>query len=273
VDDFRGRTALITGASRGIGRALAEELARRGADLILVARSEPALPQLAASGVRVTPIAADLSTAAGAGGLLGELAARGLDVDLLINNAGLGTVGPFLDVPMEAHARAIGLNVTGLTTLTYELGRAMVARGAGGIVNVASTAAFQPMPYQASYAATKAYVLSLTEAFATELRGTGVHVMIAHPGGTDTSFFDDTTVTMNKSLIDRPERVAKDILDDYARRRRASYPGKFANRASTLAARFLPRTTTTAVAGAVNRKLGLSQGRHLAGDPARPAAG
>ncbi|MFG1602467.1 SDR family NAD(P)-dependent oxidoreductase [Actinoplanes sp. NPDC049265] len=264
MDDFRGRTALVTGASKGIGRALAEELAKRGANLILVARSEPAPGRLAAQDVRVTPIAADLSTPAGTDGLLRDLATRGLDVDLLINNAGLGTVGPFLDVPMDAHLRAIGLNVTGLTSLTYELGRVMAARGSGGIVNVASTAAFQPMPYQASYAATKAYVLSLTEAFAAELRGTGVHVMVAHPGGTDTSFFDGTTVTMNKGLVDSADRVAKDILDDYARRRRASYPGKFANRASTLAARFLPRATTTSVAGAINRKLGLSQGRHLA---------
>lgn len=273
MDDFRGRTALVTGASKGIGRAYAEELADRGADVILVARSEQALARLADDirarhTTKVTAIAADLGTADGTRRLLQQLAAHEIHVDLLINNAGMGAVGPFLNGPLERHHRSIDLNITGLTTLTYELGRSMVARGAGGIINVASTAAFQPMPYQASYAATKAFVLSFTEALAEELRGTGVHVMAAHPGGTDTSFFDGTTATMNPALVDTPARVAADTLDDYARRRGASYPGRFTNHASTVASRFLPRRTVTRLTATINRKLGLHQARDLTDTPA-----
>ncbi|GIE76379.1 hypothetical protein Aph02nite_23290 [Actinoplanes philippinensis] len=172
------------------------------------------------------------------------------------------------DGSLERHHRSIDVNVTALTTLTYHLGRSMVARGSGGIVNVGSTAAFQPMPYQAGYAATKAYVLSFTEALAEELRGTGVHVMAAHPGGTDTSFFDDSTAVMHKPLIDAPERVAADILDDYARRRPVSYPGRLTNHLSTVVSRFLPRRTVTGLTAGINRKLGLHEARDL-----RPRAG
>jgi short-subunit dehydrogenase len=269
VNHFHARTALLTGASKGIGRAFAQQLARRGANVILVARSKQALDRVADDigarhGVPVTAIAADLGTVDGTSRLLREIAARELQVDLLINNAGTGAVGPFLDGSLERHHRSIDLNITALTTLTYHLSRSMVARGAGGIINVASTAAFQPMPYQASYAATKAYVLSFTEALAQELRGTGVHVMAAHPGGTDTSFFDGTTAKMHPAVLDTPERVAADTLDDYARRRSASYPGRSMNRASTVVSRFLPRRAVTRLTAALNRKLGLHEARDLA---------
>lgn len=262
----RGTTALITGATKGIGRALARELARRGADLILVARSEPDLRQVAGDirsrhDVTVHTIAADLGTPGGTDRLLAELDGR--TVDLLINNAGIGTAGPFLDGTLARHHSSIDLNITGLTTLTYELGRSMVARGTGGIVNVASTAAFQPMPYQASYAATKAFVLSFTEALAAELRGTGVHVMAAHPGGTETSFFDTSTASINSAFTDSAERVAADILDDYAKQRAASYPGRSTNRAITVVSRFLPRRTVTTLTAALNRKLNLHTARDL----------
>lgn len=264
MEHFQGRTALVTGATKGIGRALADELAGRGADLILVARSEPDLHR-AADDIRarhhvtVTTIAADLATAAGTSRVLTGL--DGHTVNLLINNAGIGTAGPFLASTLARHHRSIDLNITALTTLTYELGLKMVAQHRGGIVNVASTAAFQPMPYQASYAATKAFVLSFTEALAEELRGTGVHVMTAHPGGTDTSFFDESTATMNPAYIDTPERVARDILDDFTRGRATSYPGRFTNRAGTVAARLLPRRTVTSLTATLNRKLSLHEAR------------
>jgi uncharacterized protein len=268
VDEYRGRTALVTGASKGIGRAYAHELARRGADVILVARSEPALSRVAADlrsqhHTRMTTIAADLATADGTHRLLDELTDSDLPIDLLVNNAGIGSVGPFLDNPLARHHRSIDLNITALTTLTYHVGRSMVSRGTGGIINVASTAAFQPMPYQASYAATKAFVLSFTEALAEELRGTGVHVMAAHPGGTDTSFFDESTANLHRDLLDTPAKVAADTLDDYSRRRTASYPGRFTNHPATAASRFLPRKAVTRLTAALNRKLGLHESRDL----------
>ncbi|WP_045747883.1 SDR family NAD(P)-dependent oxidoreductase [Actinoplanes rectilineatus] len=262
MDDFRGRTAVVTGASKGIGRAYAEELARRGADLIVVARSAPELESLATAiaaehGVRVTPLAADLASPEGTDQLLAALA--DVQVDLLVNNAGAGTVGPFLNDPLHRHQRSVDLNINGLMALTYGVGRTMVARGSGGIVNVASTGAFQPLPYQASYGATKAFVLSLTEALAQEWRGTGVHVMAAHPGATDTGFFDGTTARMK--VTDSPAAVAAKTLDDYARRRAASYPGRFTFRVMTWAPRFLPRATTARATGALNRALGLHEAR------------
>ncbi|GAA3124028.1 hypothetical protein GCM10020001_050980 [Nonomuraea salmonea] len=129
----------------------------------------------------------------------------------------------------------------------------MVARGSGGVINVSSTAAFQPMPYQASYAATKAFVLSFTEALAEELRGTGVHVMAAHPGAIATGFFDGTSATIDPRA-DTPAAVAARTLDDYARRRPVSYPGSPVNRMMTWPARLLPRTAVARIAGAFNRR-------------------
>ncbi|HEV6953966.1 MAG TPA: SDR family NAD(P)-dependent oxidoreductase [Promicromonospora sp.] len=180
---------------------------------------------------------------------------------MLLNNAGMGPAGPFLERPLEPNQVAVDLNVTALMTLNHALGRAMVARGHGGIINVSSTAAFQPMAYQAGYAATKAFVLSFTEALAEELRGTDVHVMAAHPGGTDTDFFAGTTHTMNPRRIDAPADVARRTLDDYARRRSASYPGRPLNRIGSWLPRFLPRTTTARVAAWVNRTAGLDTTR------------
>ncbi|GAA2512434.1 SDR family NAD(P)-dependent oxidoreductase [Winogradskya humida] len=268
MDDYRARTALVTGASKGIGLAYANELARRGADVILVARSQPDLEAAAGEiraqhGVTVTPIAADLAASDGPHRLLSELDKRGLRVDLLINNAGIGAVGPFLGTALDRHHRSIDLNITGLLTLTYETSRQMVDRGDGGIINVASTAAFQPMPYQASYAATKAFVLSFTEALAEELRGTGVHVMAAHPGATDTGFFDGTTAEMVAGRTDTTASVAARTLDDYTRRRAASYPGRFSNRAQTWASRFVPRTTVVKGVAALNRRIGLAAAHDL----------
>ncbi|MEW2354928.1 SDR family oxidoreductase [Spirillospora sp. NPDC029432] len=263
-DGYRGVTALVTGASKGLGRAYALELARRGARVILLARSVGDLRELAAhiqelhGGPEVEVIAGDLAAADGPERVLRELRDRGLSVDLLLNNAGMGSAGPFLTRPLEPQLRSVALNVGGLLALTHAIGTEMVARGSGGIINVSSTAAFQPMPYQAGYAATKAFVLSFTEALAEELRGTGVHVMAAHPGAIATGFFDGTSATI-PPVADTPATVAADTLDDYARRRAVSYPGRRANRAMTWPARLLPRTVAARVAGAFNRRLGLHE--------------
>ncbi|GAA1450642.1 SDR family oxidoreductase [Nocardiopsis tropica] len=271
-DDYRGTTALVTGASKGLGRAYALELARRGARVVLLARSEADLHELAAQirerhggqghgapGAEVAEVVTgDLAAPDGPERILRELRERGLTVDLLINNAGTGSVGPFLSRPLGPQLASVGLNVSGLLALTHTIGAEMVARGSGGIVNVSSTAAFQPMPYQASYGATKAFVLSFTEALAEELRGTGVHVMAAHPGAIATGFFDGTSATIGPQA-DTAATVAAHTLDDYARRRAVSYPGRTVNRVMTWPARLLPRTVVARVAGGFNRRLRLHE--------------
>jgi len=259
---FSGVTALVTGASKGLGRAYALELARRGANLVLVARTTAALDDLAAEvrttrGVTAEVIGVDLVDPAGPESVAKAVADLGVRVDLLVNNAGSGSAGRFFERPFEQSTRSVALNVGALMELTHVFGREMVARGAGGIINVGSTAAFQPMPYQASYAATKAFVLSFTEAVAEELRGSGVRVMGAHPGATETGFFDGTTAKMDPRVTDSPESVAVRTLDDFARGRAASYPGRGMNRLITLVARVLPRRTVTNAVAALNRKLGL----------------
>jgi short-subunit dehydrogenase len=260
-DDYRGVTALVTGASKGLGRAYALELARRGARPILLARSEQDLRQLAAEirelhgGPEPEVITGDLAAPAGPERILQELRDRGLTVDLLLNNAGAGSTGPFLRRPLGPQLSTVGLNVSGLLALTHALGTDMVARGSGGIINVSSTAAFQPMPFQGTYAATKAFVLSFSEALADELRGTGVHVMAAHPGAVATGFFDGTTATIDARVADTPEYVAARTLDDYTRRRAASYPGRTMTRPLTWVARLLPRTAVVRATGMLNRRL------------------
>lgn len=264
-DGYRGVTALVTGASKGLGRAYALELARRGARVVLLARSDGDLRELAAQirerhgGPDAEVVVGDLATPDGPDRVVRELRDRGLTVDLLINNAGAGSAGPFLDRPLEPQLRSVGLNVSGLLALTHAIGGELVARGSGGIINVSSTAAFQPLPYQASYAATKAFVLSFTEALAEELRGTGVHVMAAHPGAIATGFFDGTTATIDPRAADTPDAVAARTLDDYARRRAASYPGRSVNRAMTWASRVLPRALVARLAGGFNRRLRLHE--------------
>ncbi|SEG97688.1 hypothetical protein SAMN05444920_11115 [Nonomuraea solani] len=256
---YRGVTALVTGASKGLGRAYALELARRGARVILLARSDGDLRELAAQiherhgRTDTEVITGDLTAPDGPERILEELRDRGLTVDLLLNNAGAGSVGPFLTRPIEPQLSSVALNVGGLMALTHAIGGELVARGSGGIINVSSIAAFQPMPYQASYAATKAFVLSFTEALAEELRGTGVHVMAAHPGAIATGFFDGTTATINPRAADTPANVAARTLNDYARRRAVSYPGRAVNRALTWPARLLPRTAVARITGGFNR--------------------
>ena len=179
---------LITGASAGLGAEFARACARRGEALLLVARRRERLEALAAEVGGAEVIAADLSEAGAPRRLLDEAAARGLAVSTLINNAGFGLYGPFLDQTAERQAEMVDLNVRALTELTRMVLPDMAARGEGAILNVASTAAFQAGPNMAVYFATKAYVLSLTEALHQEMKGTGVKVSALCPGPTATEF-------------------------------------------------------------------------------------
>lgn len=186
------RRALVTGASAGIGEAFARQLARDGFELILVARSADRLKQLAHDlhkqhGVKVEPLPADLIDADDLR-RVEKVVAGGAGLDLLVNNAGFGTVGRFSELETDGEEAEIRLNVLALVRLTSAALPGMVARGHGAIINVSSMAAFQPAPYNATYAATKAYVNAFTESIAEELRGTGVTVQALCPGFTRTEF-------------------------------------------------------------------------------------
>jgi short-subunit dehydrogenase len=186
-------TALITGASQGIGLELAQQFASNGHDLVLVARNEARLRQVGAQleqahGITATVIASDLSTANAACGIVESLQGASIEVHVLVNNAGFGLSGPFLANDPQTQLNLLQVNVMAMTQLTRLLLPPMVARGSGRILNVASVAAFVPGPQAAIYCATKAYVLSFSEAIAEELRHSGVTVTAVCPGPTQTGF-------------------------------------------------------------------------------------
>ncbi|ROR89902.1 SDR family NAD(P)-dependent oxidoreductase [Nocardioides aurantiacus] len=181
--------ALVTGASSGIGEEIARDLAERGHELVLVARSRGRLEALAASlpgTAHVVPV--DLSEDAERARLGDELAARGLVVDVLVNNAGFSTLGPVARSEAVAELRMVAVDVGAVVDLCSRFVPGMVERGAGAVLNVASTAAFQPLPGQAAYGGSKAFVLSYTRSLAAELRGTGVTATVLCPGPVDTGF-------------------------------------------------------------------------------------
>ena len=191
--DLKGKTALVTGASSGLGVAFAWRLAALGADLVITARREDKLRALGAEierrhGVKVRVIALDLSEPAAPAALFAEAEADGARVDVLINNAGGGIHRHFVDTPWEQTARQIQLNVVSLTELTHRFAAAMLARGGGHILNVSSIGAYTPSPTYATYSAGKAFVRDFTEALAYELRATPVRVCSLCPGGTLTEF-------------------------------------------------------------------------------------
>jgi uncharacterized protein len=189
----KNQTALVTGASVGIGRELAKLFAKDGYSVVLVARNGERLSQFADElqrqfGISAKPIAMDLAAALAPQSLFGQLAAENIAIDILVNNAGYGKLGAFADVPLEESLGQIQLNIAVLTHLTKLFLGQMLERKSGKILNVASTAGFQPGPLMAVYYATKAYVISFSEALASELSGSGVTVTCLCPGATDTEF-------------------------------------------------------------------------------------
>src|SRR6202142_806299 len=216
--DFSGSTALVTGASKGLGAAFAEGLGERGMNLVLVARSTGELNALstrlyAKYKVQRTVISIDLADPSSPRKIAEELERRGIQVDLLVNNAGFGLSGKFLSHDSKQKQAEVEVNIQALVALTHHFGKAMAARGKGGIINVASNASFQPVPYMATYAATKAFVLHFSEALQYELAGTGVHVMAACPGPTATSFFDGVSTDVSPKDIDSSESVVNKTLE------------------------------------------------------------
>jgi short-subunit dehydrogenase len=188
------KTTLITGASSGIGEAFARRLAARGENVLLVARSEDKLASMCSelgrgSNINAQYVALDLTEADAAAELFKETERRGVQVETLINNAGFGSMGEFTGFDVERDMNMIDLNIKALVALTHYYLPPMRERKRGTIINVASTAAFQGVPFMATYAATKAFVLSFSEALWDENRSFGVHVMALCPGVTETNFF------------------------------------------------------------------------------------
>jgi uncharacterized protein len=252
----RGETVLITGASSGIGRELARQFAGDGADLVLIARSEDRLRELAgelaaAYGVTAQVLPADLSRPGSPDQIVQTLAQRQIDVDVLVNNAGFGARGPVAGIGVGRQLEMVEVNVAALTRLTALLLPPMLERRRGGILNVASTAAFQPGPNSAVYYATKAYVLSFTEALAEEVRGSGVRVCCLAPGPTDTGFAAQAGAAgsrlFRRGVMDAG-RVARAGHDGVRRGKTLVIPG-LRNRALAVGARLSPRILVTKISG------------------------
>ena len=246
-------TTLITGASSGIGAAFARKLAKRGRNVLLVARSEEKLIALCnelgrVSGARAQYCVMDLTEPDAAMRLLEETHKRELVIDMLVNNAGFGSMGDFSRLELSTELEIIDLNVKSLVDLTYRFLLPMRDRRQGTIINVASTAGFQAVPFMATYAATKAFVLSFSEALAEENRRHGIRVLALCPGVTDTNFFA-------ASKIDRPPmrtiQTAEDVVDAALRglrRGKTTVISGWTNWVTVEAERFVPRSVVTKVA-------------------------
>jgi hypothetical protein len=246
--DLKGKTALVTGASSGIGAAFARDLAARGANLVITARRADNLAALAKElgdrhHVEVTVIPLDLAVPGAAEELYAKTEGAGRTVDVLINNAGGGIHRNFVDIPWEQTARQIQLNVVALTELTHRFAKAMVGRGRGHILNVSSVGAYSPSPTYAAYSAGKAFVRDFTEAVAYELRDTGVKLCSLCPGVT-TSEFHKTAGHTPSALIRATAMSAESCaaigLDALFSGRRNIISGVI-NKLSMWLLRFLPR--------------------------------
>jgi len=246
-------TTLITGASAGIGAAFARKLAARGRNVLLVARSEDKLIALCNELGRLTSIRAqyvvlDLRDPESGAQLFEETKKRELEIDMLINNAGFGSMGDFAKLDPDRELEMIQLNVRALVDLTHRFIGPMRERKRGTIINVASTAAFQAVPYMATYAATKAFVLSFSEAIAEENRAHGIHVMALCPGVTETNFFEAAKMERPPMrTIQTPEEVVDAALRGLARQKTVVISG-WTNWLMVEAERFVPRSTVRKVA-------------------------
>lgn len=255
--EYRGRWALVTGASMGIGEAFARALAVRGMNVVLCARSAERLAALSRAmemeyEVRTAVVVADLARPGEPARAWAE-ASRGRVIDLLVNNAGFGLHGRFDELPVERQGEMVALNCTALLELAHLALAEMRARRSGALVNVGSVAAFQPVPMKAVYAATKAFVLSFTQALVEENRGSGVRILCVSPGPTPTGFqaVAGTRVREGQLGVLRAASVVDASLAALDAGRTHVAPG-FANRLSTLIGRMLPPATAARIARRVN---------------------
>jgi uncharacterized protein len=251
---YQGKTALITGASSGIGRAFARALAERGMSVVLIARSEERLRALATElserhKIRAEVIAADLSQEAAIRQIQLEVQRRGLVIDLLVNNAGFATNGSFETLPTETDHQQVMVDVTAVVDLTHAFVPALLERSPGAaVINVASTAGFQPLPYMAVYGASKAFVLSFSQALAEEYRARGLRVLALCPGATETAFFDIAGEAASVGRRRSPEQVVTTGLRALERGRSVVIDG-FSNALLAQLSRFFPRRFVVRMAG------------------------
>lgn len=251
---------LVTGASAGLGAEFARQLAARGDSLILTARRADRLDALAAEltrrhGVAVETIAADLADREGPARLMDAVAARQLDIGTLVNNAGLGQRGAFVDLAEAAQLGTIDVDVRALVALSHRVLPAMIARGSGGILNVASTAAFQPGPWMAVYYASKAFVLSFSEALHEEVKGRGVRVAALCPGPVHTEFAGLAgmgDMAIFERMATPADRVVRDGLAALDAGRAVKVSGAM-NAVAAGSVRLVPRGLARRLAGAFQK--------------------
>ncbi|MDQ3648198.1 MAG: SDR family oxidoreductase [Actinomycetota bacterium] len=245
-----GSTCLVTGASSGIGAEVARALGRRGQGVTLVARRAERLEELASElsaehGVRAEIIAGDMSTTAGRGEVVAEIGRRRLQIEVLVNNAGFGSGGRFQELDREREVEMVALNVEAVVDLCGRLVPEMAARGRGAVLNVASSAAFQPLPRQATYGATKAFVLSFTDALTSDLAGTGVTATALCPGPVRTEFMESSGLSEEGKSVPSflwtdADFVAEEGVKGLERGKRVVVPGRL-TAAGTLAGQHAPR--------------------------------
>ncbi|WP_315787008.1 SDR family oxidoreductase [Fischerella sp. JS2] len=245
-------TALITGASGGIGRAFAEELAAQNHNLVLVARSEDKLNELANQlnqkyQIQVDVISKDLTELGATNAVFEFTKEKGLTIDLLINNAGFGDYGDFAETDEERQIKIVQLNVLALVDLTHKFLPLMRQRGSGSIINVSSLAAFQPIPYLSVYSASKAFVRHFSEALWAENRRYGIRVLVSCPGPTETNFFTEAkfppTLASKNTQVSTSEQVVKETLKALARGDSTVVIGGFSTHFITKVAGVVPRET------------------------------
>lgn len=255
------RYALITGASSGIGLALAEALARRGRNLILVARQRDALESIACEltqrfGVEVLFSSCDLSEPLQISGLLQELELADQQIDLLINNAGIGSAGAFLNQDWSREQQLIELNILALTRLCHAIGQRMAQQGGGQILNIASVASFQPGPWMSNYFASKAFVLSFSEGLREELKEHNIQVCVLCPGPTRSAFFRNAQMKSTRleqsSLMMSCEEVALIAVRALDKNRAIIIPG-WRNKLMAYWPRLVPRALVRRLVGKINR--------------------
>jgi uncharacterized protein len=256
---YTGRTALVTGASSGIGAAFARELAARGCDLVLVARREERLDALAAEirsahGRTAHVVPADLARPGAAAAVRARTDELGLQVDLLVNNAGFGTYGPFETIDPARDRDLVQVGVATVVELTHAYLPGMVERAGGAIVNVSSAGAFQPLPYQAAYAASKAFVQSFSEALWAENHDRGVRVVACCPAATDTEYFD--VLGNDEEARFGPKRPAAGVVAATLRALDANRPTVIVGmrwKATAPMPRLLPRATMARIGERLTR--------------------
>jgi short-subunit dehydrogenase len=275
MNSYKGKFALVTGASTGIGYAIAKELAKRGANLIIsaTARSEDKLHKLSSEikeiGSECHIFLEDLSRLNSGRSLYDQIKFQNLHVDLLVNNAGYGRWGTFHEVEMQDYADMIQLNITSLSELSHLFIPDMISKGEGGVINVGSVASLTPVPYSSVYAATKAYVLSFSEGLRYEYRNSNIRIMALLPGATISNFGQVATAKSDKlrerlnkrtkrsaagTVFQTSHEVAVECLDGFTKDKQFIIPGR-GNRRTALITKLMPRTKVLNTVGSLFKKI------------------